>query len=108
MITNCPNDRIVDHINRCKYDHRIDNLRVCTYTENNRNLTTPQTNKSGKQGVRRCICHRKDYWQASINDDEGRRLSKCYSVFQHGNAGAKQMAIEWRKQKEQELGYIGE
>jgi hypothetical protein len=36
-VTNCPDNLVVDHANRCTYDNRIKNLRICTVAENNKN-----------------------------------------------------------------------
>ena len=107
LITSCPDGEVVDHINRCKCDNRVENLRTCSQAENNRNITKRKDNTSGATGVRCVSEHGREYWMARINDDDGKKISKRFNIQMYGNA-AKQKAIEWRKQKEQELGYIGE
>ena len=50
LVTNCPDDLEVDHINHCKTDNRRNNLRICTKIENTRNRLSYK-NKSGIVGV---------------------------------------------------------
>lgn len=52
LIMNCPDDKIVDHINT--YDHldnRKSNLRNCTALENAQNIKIPKKNKTGYKNV---------------------------------------------------------
>ena len=51
LIMDCPEDRVVDHINRVKHDNRKSNLRICTQAENSKNLSISKNNTSGITGV---------------------------------------------------------
>ena len=37
LITNCPKDRVVDHINHCRNDNRKFNLKICSIQDNRKN-----------------------------------------------------------------------
>jgi hypothetical protein len=50
----------------------------------------------------------KKFWKAQITDNEGKRMAKQFSVIDFGNDEAKKLAIEWRKRKETEYGYLGD
>ena len=110
IITDCPDDMQVDHINRRRYDNRIDNIRQVTQAENMLNKSIYASNTSGKCGVYRKHNKRDNLflWIGQINV-EGTSITKAFSVKKYGgDERAKQMAIDWRKQQEQQNGYLGE
>ncbi|MBK5243178.1 AP2 domain-containing protein [Clostridium sp.] len=55
LITNCPDNLRVDHIDHNVYDNRKINLRFATIQENAMNMKKPKNNTSGCKGV---------YWRA--------------------------------------------
>lgn len=58
FLTNCPDDKIVDHKNGNTLDNRKCNLRIVTRHQNNVNKKINSRNKSGCTGV---------YWEKSTN-----------------------------------------
>ena len=64
-IMNCPDDRVVDHINGNTFDNRRVNLRICDTADNIRNrVVLNKNNTSGKRGV--FYNKRRDFWEARI------------------------------------------
>jgi hypothetical protein len=110
LYLNYKKERVADHLNNRRFDNRHENLRVTTPRENNRNRSKNATNTSGKQGVHKWTQKKTNctYWRSRIVNDIGKRVMKCFSIQKSGYDEAKRLAIEWRIQKEQEFGYIGD
>lgn len=64
LLTNCPGDMEVDHINGNRLDNRKYNLRVCTRQENQLNVSKLSNNTSGFKGV--WYDKARDKWVAEI------------------------------------------
>ena len=96
LITNCPDNMCVDHIDRNPLNNRKNNLRICTPQENNFNKGLIKTNTSGATGV--SWCNRESKWRARIQIN-----SKEIHLGMFEN---KKDAIEARKRAE--IKYFGE
>jgi hypothetical protein len=75
QVSNCPDDKIVDHINGNTLDNRKINLRICTAGENNCNQRKRSDNTSGYRGV--SYNKEKKRWVAYISKN-GKRYSLGY------------------------------
>lgn len=51
LLTKCPSDKVVDHINGNTFDNRQVNIRVCTPGENMLNKKQYSTNKTGMTNI---------------------------------------------------------
>lgn len=68
-ITNCPKNKVIDHINHNTLDNRKFNLRICTRIENNRNK---KNNTSGHVGV---------YWDKTKNKWTAQIMINYKTIF---------------------------
>ena len=103
----CNNDNdypVVDHLDRDPLNNHFLNLRWATESMNARNKSTSSNNTSGEQGV--SFNTRYNSWSARWSDNEGNKKSKSFSVRKHGDAQAKQLAINVRAEMETLFGYI--
>ena len=97
------NYRCVDHIDNNRSNNHFNNLRWASHSMNSRNTKINKNNTSGVQGV--VYINSKSLWRARITDNNNNRIDKKFSISVHGN-DAKAKAIEWRRQKEHEYGYL--
>lgn len=96
LITNCPDDKIVDHINHNPQDNRRKNLRICNYAENSHNAQIGKNNKTGVIGV---------FYNSTLQKWEA-RITINRNQIRLGNFSAKEEAIIARLKAEQK--YFGE
>lgn len=96
IVTNCPDNMKVDHINHNKLDNRKSNLRICTDLENSKNKGLRKDNKSGVTGVR--WDKQKNKWTASIRYNNNKIYLGGYDDFAE--------AVKIRKEAEEK--YFGE
>lgn len=83
-ITNCPSDKVVDHINGNPADNRKSNLRIITQQENLINRGIVSSNTTGVAGV--WYDQNRHMWTAEIMYGEkkcylGRYVNKCDAVY---------------------------
>lgn len=97
-IMNCPDNMVIDHINRNKEDNSKNNLRITDYSMNAYNKTIPSSNKtSGVKGV--SYSTREKSWRAEISYKKlGLNLCKRFKK--------KENAIQARKEMEVLLEYM--
>jgi len=92
----------VDHIDHNRSNNMVNNLRWATSSGNSRNSSISSRNTSGFQGVK--FNKKMNCWIASWFEDKEKRRS--FSVNKYGEEEAKQLAINYRKERAQENGYI--
>ena len=94
----------VDHIDHNKNNNMVDNLRWTTKSGNQRNRSVQNNSSSGTTGVNFHKGH--NSWCARWVDNNMKRQSKRFSVSKYGDEEAKQLAINYRKERAQENGYL--
>lgn len=97
-------DIVIDHLNHNGLDNRKNNLRITTRHENLKNTSLRECNTSGIKGVR--YDKSRDSWIAEIKDNENKKCRMSRSCKKYGYEQAKQMCIDFRREKEQEFGYL--
>ena len=105
----CPNPNeynTVDHISRIKTNNMFNNLRWTTDSENSRNTSINKNNTSETQGICKHTINNNDYWVAQWYDNDKKQRSKYFSINNLGGDQAKAHAIEFRRQREIEFGYL--
>jgi hypothetical protein len=94
----------IDHMDHNRSNNMLDNLRWSTGSINQRNRTIAKNNSSGTSGVT-LVTGNKAGWCATWYDDN-KRHSKFFSIKKYGDDEAKQFAINYRKERAQENGYL--
>jgi len=95
---------VVDHLDGNPFNNNINNLKVKTQKNNSRNQRLHNNNTTGYSGIHLANNTRGyQYYVARWNELDGNRKSKCFSVLEFGDSGAKILAIEHRKKEIQRL-----
>ena len=93
----------IDHINGDRTDNRLENLRDVPKSLNQRNAKRRWDNTSGKVGVRKVTHKKTNYWIATWFDNN-KIGQKWFNINKLGEEAALLSAIEYRNQKQRELG----
>lgn len=79
VVTDCPPDLEVNHINGDELDNRRENLQVCTHAQNMRAFRQKQVKATSK--FRGVVWHKqRNCWQAQIKHDDKSIYFGCFGV----------------------------
>lgn len=67
VLTNCPDNKLVDHKNHNTLDNRLANLRICSIGDNNRNRKLDKANSSGFKGITERTNMSGKFWQTMVS-----------------------------------------
>ena len=93
LIMNCPDDKVVDHINHNTADNRKSNLRIVSRSQNSMNRVKRKDNRSGVTGV--YFSEKEQCWAASITKEQKTVTLGFYQNFD--------MAVKARKNAEEKI-----
>lgn len=111
FLLNITNSKIlVDHKDRDSLNNTRRNLRLVTSRENNLNCRKSKNNNSGRTGVyyRNGIGTRSASWKAQFVDNNGKRITKAFSIAKYGNDEARLLAESARLEAEKEYNILTE
>ena len=92
IIMNCPDDKMIDHINMNKLDNRRENLRICTHQQNQHNRTKQSNNTSGFKGV--SFNKEKQKFEARIGIDGKSKFLGYFDTAEKASECYKQAALK--------------
>jgi hypothetical protein len=93
FIMNCPDDMVIDHINRDPLDNRRENLRICTQQQNNMNKSIQSNNTSGIPGV--YWNKNRNKWVARITVNKKTKSLGYYTTLKEAAEARRQAEIEY-------------
>jgi hypothetical protein len=98
---------VIDHIDGNTANNKIENLREVSVAENARNKKKSARNKSNFTGVYIKNMKGSDFWTATWQNLDGKKIRKSFSILKYGQEQAKQMAINVRMKAMAELNAQG-
>lgn len=108
MIGEIPEGFVINHKNNNPLDNRLGNLEAISQAFNSRRTCK---HRHETTGVRDIVWKRAEdsysYTVAVWTEEDGRRKTKTFSHLKLGKDRAQEMALEFRKQKLQELSHLG-